>query len=57
MFCNFCGKNFDATEGCEEVTRGGHHLVRCEKCVQTQREQEYDWREEILGRGHQMQKH
>ncbi len=56
MFCNFCGKNFDASEGCEETNRHGHHLTRCEKCVQGQREEEYDWHTEMYGRGHQMQK-
>jgi len=52
MFCNFCGKNFEASEGFEETNRHGHHLVRCDKCVYTQREEEYDWRAEMYGRGH-----
>ena len=53
MFCNFCGKNFDLTEGFEEVTRSGHHLVRCEKCVYHQAEEEYDWHMQMYGRGRQ----
>ncbi len=53
MFCNFCGKNFDPSEGFEEVTRSGHHLVRCEKCVYNQSEEEYDWHVQMYGRGHQ----
>ena len=52
MFCNFCGKNFEASEGFEELSRGGNHLVRCEKCNYEQREEEYDWRNETYGRGH-----
>lgn len=55
MFCNFCGKNFDTSEGFEEVNRSGHHLIRCEKCTYNQREEEYDWKAEMYGRGHQMQ--
>jgi len=51
MFCNFCGKNFDASEGFEETARSGHQLIRCEKCVLSQRQEEYDWRTEIYGRG------
>lgn len=51
MFCNFCGKNFDPSEGFEEVTRNGHHLVRCEKCVYNQAEEEYDWHVQMYGRG------
>ena len=50
MFCNFCGKNFDASEGFEEVSRGGHHFVRCEKCVLCNTESEYDWHLEMYGR-------
>ena len=53
MFCNFCGKNFDSNEGFEEMSRNGHHLVRCEKCVTVQREEEYDWHSDMYGRGHQ----
>lgn len=49
MFCNFCGKNFETSEGFEEINRQGHHLVRCEKCVMNQREAEYDWRTEMYG--------
>ena len=52
MFCNFCGKNFDASEGFEEATRAGHHMIRCEKCVYNQSEEEYDWRTCMYGRGH-----
>ena len=55
MFCNFCGNNFDSSEGFEEINRSGHHLTRCEKCVVNQREEEYDWRTEAYGRGHSMQ--
>lgn len=55
MFCNFCGKNFDSSEGFEEVSRGGHHYVRCEKCVYNQRDEEYDWHTEMYGRGFQNQ--
>ena len=51
MFCNFCGKNFDASEGSEEVTRSGHHYVKCEKCVYNQCEEEYDWHVTMYGRG------
>ena len=51
MFCNFCGKNFDPSEGFEEVTRSGHHLVKCEKCVYNQAEEEYDWHMQMYGRG------
>ncbi len=54
MYCNFCGKNFDSTEGFEEVTRSRHHLVRCEKCVYNQSEEEYDWRMQMYGRGNSM---
>ena len=50
MFCNFCGKNFDPTEGFEEATRSGHHLIRCEKCVVHQAEEQYDWRLQVHGR-------
>jgi hypothetical protein len=50
MFCNFCGKNFDATEGFEENSRSGHHYVRCEKCVQSHNEEEYDWHRDMYGR-------
>ena len=50
MFCNFCGKNFDNSEGFEEITRAGHHLTRCEKCVVNQRDEEYDWRAETQSR-------
>lgn len=50
MFCNFCGKNFDATEGFEEVSRSGHHYVRCEKCVYERHEEEYDWSAVMFGR-------
>ena len=50
MFCNFCGKNFDASEGFEEITRSGHHYVQCEKCVYNHRDEEYDWRIEMYGR-------
>ncbi len=57
MFCNFCGKNFEASEGFEDISRrGGHHLTRCEKCVYNQAETEYDWHHEIQGRGHLMQR-
>lgn len=50
MFCNFCGKNFDTSEGFEEVTRSGHHYVRCEKCVYENQEVEYDWSAVMYGR-------
>lgn len=50
MFCNFCGKNFDASEGFEETIHSGHHFVRCEKCVLCNTEEEYDWRREMYGR-------
>lgn len=50
MFCNFCGKNFDTSEGFEEITRAGHHFTRCEKCVYEQREEEYDWSTTMYGR-------
>ncbi len=50
MFCNFCGKNFDPTEGFEEVNRAGHHMTRCEKCVYEKREEEYDWSATMFGR-------
>lgn len=56
MFCNFCGKNFEASEGFEEVSRSGHHHVRCEKCAYEQGETEYDWRTQMYGRGHQIQR-
>jgi len=49
MFCNFCGKNFDPSEGFEEVSRSGHHYVRCEKCVYEQQEVEYDWHATMYG--------
>ncbi len=52
MFCNFCGKNFDSSEGFEEAMRGRHHLIRCEKCVYHQAEEEYDWRAQMYGRAH-----
>ena len=52
MFCNFCGKNFETNEGFEEVNRGAHHMVRCEKCIHDQREEEYDWRGEHDVRSH-----
>ena len=55
MFCNFCGKNFDSTEGFEDIARAGHHFTRCEKCNYEQREAEYDWRNEITRRGHLFQ--
>ena len=51
MFCNFCGKNFESSEGFEDLARHGKHLVRCEKCITDQREEEYDWRSEIADRG------
>ena len=57
MFCNFCGKNFESTEGFEEVTRAGHHWVRCEKCVSSNMENEYDWHREMYGRGRPSQGH
>ncbi len=50
MYCHFCGKNFDTTEGFEEVSRGGHHYVRCEKCVHCNMEDEFDWHREMYGR-------
>lgn len=50
MFCDFCGKNFDRTDGFEEVTRSGHHLIRCEKCVYDKKEEEYDWHVMTYGR-------
>ncbi len=50
MFCNFCGKNFDSSEGFEELSRNGHHLVRCEKCVYNQQDEEYDWHAITYGR-------
>lgn len=50
MFCNFCGKNFDNSEGFEEVTRSGHHYVRCEKCTYENQEVEYDWSAVMYGR-------
>ena len=50
MFCNFCGKNFDMTEGFEEVNSAGHHLTKCQKCVYEQRDEEYDWHAEMYGR-------
>lgn len=50
MFCQFCGKNFDPSEGFEEVTRGGHHFVRCEKCAYEKSEVEYDWHVQMYGR-------
>ena len=53
MFCNFCGKNFEALEGFEEVNKHGSHKIRCEKCAAEQREEEYDWRSEASGRGQQ----
>lgn len=53
MFCHFCGKNFDATEGFDDLSRSGHHLVRCEKCAYSNMEDEYDWRREIARRGRQ----
>jgi hypothetical protein len=53
MFCNFCGKNFDASEGFEDVSRSGHHMTKCEKCVHAQSEAEYDWRVEIPARWNQ----
>ena len=40
------------TEGSEEITRNGHHLVRCEKCNYEQREEEYNWHTQCTGRGH-----
>ena len=49
MFCNFCGKNFDTSEGFEEVTRSGHHYVRCEKCNYENQEVEYDWSAVMYG--------
>lgn len=49
MFCNFCGKNFDPSEGFEEVSKSGHHMVKCEKCVYNQSEREYDWQLEMYG--------
>ncbi|HLD50042.1 MAG TPA: hypothetical protein VJC08_02475 [bacterium] len=55
MFCNFCGKNFDSSEGFEEATRSGHHYIRCEKCVYHQAEEQYDWRAQMYGRGRRMQ--
>ena len=55
MFCNFCGKNFDSSEGFEEVSRGGHHYVRCEKCVYNHHDEEYDWRITMYGRDKQWQ--
>ena len=51
MYCNFCGKNFDYTEGFEEISRSGHQYVRCEKCVQGHMETEFDWHREMYGRG------
>ncbi len=53
MFCNFCGKNFDSSEGSEDVNRHGHHLIRCEKCSDDEREEEYDWHEDGRGGGHE----
>ena len=51
MYCNFCGRNFEAKEGFEEVQRGCHRLIRCETCVMNQREEEYDWVTELRSRG------
>ena len=51
MYCNFCGKNFDRTEGFEEVNHAGHHMVRCDKCVYNNAEEEFDWHREMYGRG------
>lgn len=53
MFCNFCGKNFDASDGFEEMHRWGQKLIRCEECVQEQRDEEYDWHNAMTGRGRQ----
>lgn len=49
MYCNFCGKNFDAKEGFEEVSRAGHHMVRCDKCCYSNEEREFDWKAEMYG--------
>ena len=49
MYCNFCGKNFDAKDGFEEVSRAGHHMVRCDKCTYNCEEREFDWRMEMYG--------
>lgn len=49
MYCNFCGKNFDSKEGFEEVSRAGHHMVRCDKCTYSNEEREFDWRMEMYG--------
>lgn len=56
MFCHFCGKNFEAREGFEEVLKNKKHLIRCEQCSSEQQDQEYDWNEEISGRGHGLQR-
>ena len=50
MYCNFCGKNFDPSEGFEEVHHAGHTAVRCEKCVYCNMEEEFDWHREMYGR-------
>ncbi len=51
MYCNFCGKNFDTKDGFEEVSRAGHHMVRCDKCTYSGEEREFDWRAEMYGPG------
>ncbi len=55
MYCHFCGKNFESSEGFEEVTRSGKRFIRCERCAMDQNEEEYDWQAEAHGRGHSPQ--
>lgn len=50
MYCHFCGRNFDATEGFEELKRGQHYMTRCEACCLEQQEEEYDWRVDMMGK-------
>ncbi|MDD5216948.1 MAG: hypothetical protein PHN49_05195 [Candidatus Omnitrophica bacterium] len=51
MYCNFCGRNFETSEGFEEVKRQTDKLIRCEICVRDQVEEEYDWRNLAASRG------
>ena len=55
MFCDYCGRNLIPSEGFEEMNKRGHRVIRCEKCGRDQREEEYDWRTEMSGKGHRMQ--
>ncbi|MBN1688754.1 MAG: hypothetical protein JW893_06600 [Candidatus Omnitrophica bacterium] len=50
MYCYFCGRNFEAVEGFEEIRNHRNRFIRCESCSMEQREEEYNWQMNSEGR-------